>query len=1489
MERHEIERQGGRTLGRRLTCVCAAILMVATYGLTAVTGTAGAATPLPAPTGLTPNGGDAGPNPVLRWNAVSGAAYYRVTHPDQNGNSRTDTVYATSYATNLDYPLGPLSWSVTAYDQANQPGAAANATFKNAQAGGPTLTCTPTVNFPKQSPEFSWDAVDGAKDYTLEVSTTDTFVPASTQTYRTQSTSYTLTRGVPDDQTYFSRVSATTYSGVNTAASELCSYKVVWSPGQTDANDAKPRLTSPADKSHVRDVVLRWESLLGAASYEVQVSPNGDWTNNLYYDIITDSTTWSPAKTLDNASFFWRVRGIDNAGNFSLWSDPHQFTVDSMDAPVLLSPANGELEVDNFLLSWAPVDGAGAYEVQIDTDQNFSNFTDQGYAVAHTCLTTHTEWGPYTYENPPGQFPGPGGYGGCPLNVTIQAGRTDGVPLFWRVRALDHYTQNELTDPWNTDSFRTPNRPPVAAINGQWSSTFKFEYHTRTPFSAPSSGQSQVGPPNGASVTVPRLSWNAVPGTKYYLVTIYRGGNIVWSAKTAATNYVPALQQRADLPPTAGKSPISYTWRVQAVDYNERVGPMPPARSFTWSGFQAGTSSPISPIGDTPGDGDTVTGIPTFSWTPVAGADHYVLAWFDSYGSEIYTPITDDNRGGNQANPIAESFTPTRPLPAGEHAWMIFPYDAHGNRMDGQASAKFHITVDPGLDPAVPNAMSTRIDATHVDTCDGAKLVAGCNLKSTPLLSWDRNDQASFYRVVIALDPNFTNTVRVYDTAQTDIRPVEALPDNQAGQSYYWFVQSCTVDWRSNGVVCGPNDSSVWTSPYLASFHKQSKAITGLKVIKPDIGAGDEPSSLCNGTDVASEVSDVLTFCWNEVDPSSPTIAPYSSGGVGAMSYHIQVSTTQDFSNIIDQAWVDQPSYTPYEWPQRGDGGYVPGSVVANNVTFPNHKTYPDGPIYWRVQAVDATNNGLTYSTTQHIEKKSTPVILSTPADDGSPENTPSLGWQPKTFAARYEVQVARNGDRNFSGPNLAFDQFTDLTSITPTNNNRAENGTSLPAGTYAWRVRGVDADNHSGAWSTTWTFTVDPAVPTLTSPANDRMFSELANMAFTWSPVDGAVRYRIWISRNNPPTSGGFLFDTVSTSWSLDRPLANGTYYWMVQTLDTQNQVLATSAVRSFKLLGTRPTVTNLRATASVYKAIDLSWGSSNDSTVGPITGFTINRYSSSTATTPSATRNVSASTSTYRWTDLDANTRYYFTVTANDQYGPGPESNRATAVAPGYTAVQSFVYAAYNDFLGRNPTSSQLNAATAYLGANPTATRKADWLQALANSPAWVNAIVNQFYLDTLGRAGEPGGVTYWSGQITSRQKTVAEVASSFYASDEYFDGQYGQSNLTTWVRDLYAKILNRAPDSGVAYWVSAVSVHANPNPFAGRLWVAYNFYQSQESRQKRVTDLYQKLLHRDPDHGGLLYWAGRILDEGDIALAVNLASSNEYYSRAQTRYPG
>ena len=157
--------------------------------------------------------------------------------------------------------------------------------------------------------------------------------------------------------------------------------------------------------------------------------------------------------------------------------------------------------------------------------------------------------------------------------------------------------------------------------------------------------------------------------------------------------------------------------------------------------------------------------------------------------------------------------------------------------------------------------------------------------------------------------------------------------------------------------------------------------------------------------------------------------------------------------------------------------------------------------------------------------------------------------------------------------------------------------------------------------------------------------------------------------------------------------------------------------------------------------------------------------------------------------------------------------------------TGDGAFVTAAYNDFLGRNPTDGELAAATAVSLVTPGA--RASVVVGLSRSTEWVTVTVNKLYTDTLGRAGDKAGVAYWVGMISSGKLSVAQVAAAFYSSPEYFSG-FGKSDVRTWVLDLYTKILQRdgtQDSSGVNYWVATTAI-------SGRGAVAYAFYQSSES---------------------------------------------------------
>ena len=293
-------------------------------------------------------------------------------------------------------------------------------------------------------------------------------------------------------------------------------------------------------------------------------------------------------------------------------------------------------------------------------------------------------------------------------------------------------------------------------------------------------------------------------------------------------------------------------------------------------------------------------------------------------------------------------------------------------------------------------------------------------ITDTPTLTWNSIPGALVYRVYIANDPNFTNIYRTYDTVFTELTPRKSFLDNQANQAFYWFVRPL----RSNNTGRFDSEAQVNAS----AFQKRSQ---GIALATP---AG------------SASVGDELTFTWADFLQTNQGLLPAVTQE--AKQYRIETSLVADFASIYETATVDQTTFTSYG------------------------KTYPEGPVYWRVQALDASGNALTFSSARLVTKASLPVTQTYPANTAVVPGVPYLQWEPRSYAATYDVYL--DTDVNFSSP------ITDNTSMTAwayTN--------PLAGGTYYWKVRAKDADGRAGPWSTTRSFSLDPAAPTLTSPAN--------------------------------------------------------------------------------------------------------------------------------------------------------------------------------------------------------------------------------------------------------------------------------------------------------------------------------------------------------------------------------------------------------------------
>ncbi len=193
-------------------------------------------------------------------------------------------------------------------------------------------------------------------------------------------------------------------------------------------------------------------------------------------------------------------------------------------------------------------------------------------------------------------------------------------------------------------------------------------------------------------------------------------------------------------------------------------------------------------------------------------------------------------------------------------------------------------------------------------------------------------------------------------------------------------------------------------------------------------------------------------------------------------------------------------------------------------------------------------------------------------------------------------------------------------------------------------------------------------------------------------------------------------------------------------------------------------------------------------------------------------------------------------------------------------------YVIHAYHDLLNRAPSATELrNSYNALIIFGRQA-----MAQSLVFSQEWAGKVVHDLYATVIGREPDAGGLAYWTGQVRGG-KPARDVAIYMYGSPEYLSDHGGTA--AGFVDAIYPAILGRQPDAGGrAFWIGEVNRR-------GTTSVAADFYQSLESRRRRVSTLYDQLMHRPVDPGGRDYWAGRLLVDDDLALALNLVTSNEY----------
>jgi alpha-tubulin suppressor-like RCC1 family protein len=130
-------------------------------------------------------------------------------------------------------------------------------------------------------------------------------------------------------------------------------------------------------------------------------------------------------------------------------------------------------------------------------------------------------------------------------------------------------------------------------------------------------------------------------------------------------------------------------------------------------------------------------------------------------------------------------------------------------------------------------------------------------------------------------------------------------------------------------------------------------------------------------------------------------------------------------------------------------------------------------------------------------------------------------------------------------------------------------------------------------------------------------------------------------------------------------------------------------------------------------------------------------------------------------------------------------------------------------------------------------------------------------QQFRDFLGREGDTAGVDFWSGQLSAGARTRAQMVEDYFGSAEF------QQGVSPVVR-LYFAYFNRIPDSsGLLFWIGQAkqgsSLETISNSFAasGEFVATYGNLSNSDF----VNRVYQNVLGRPADAGGLQFWAGQL----------------------------
>ena len=308
--------------------------------------------------------------PLLSWGNVTGAVSYEIQIAGSEAglnNAAAVSVTGTNYTPGTALTNNTTHyWRVRAVDGDNQKGDWSTAHSLDVAIGAVSgLSPADGESTADTTPGLSWNAVDGAARYDIQIADSPGGWTGAAADSVTGTTTYTPGTALANNETHYWRVRAVDGDNQKGDWSEVSSLRVKWGTISwlSPCNGTSTTNTKP---------LLSWGTVTGAVNYEVQIAGSEAGLTGAAADSVTGTTTtYTPGTALtNNTTHYWRVRAVDGDGQQGAWSTEHSLEV-AIGTVSGLSPSSGTYTADTTpAFSWDAVADASGYEIQIAGSQN---------------------------------------------------------------------------------------------------------------------------------------------------------------------------------------------------------------------------------------------------------------------------------------------------------------------------------------------------------------------------------------------------------------------------------------------------------------------------------------------------------------------------------------------------------------------------------------------------------------------------------------------------------------------------------------------------------------------------------------------------------------------------------------------------------------------------------------------------------------------------------------------------------------------------------------------------------------------------------------------------------------------------------------------------------------------------------------------------------------------------------------------------------------